>query len=129
MSARSVGELAAAWRAQAATLRAYGAEPQAVAVERCVAELEAALAADADATLTLAEAVVASGVPERTLRAMLADGRVPNAGRKHKPLIRRADLPRRPAAAGTRGGAGQATQGPYDPRADAQHLAGRLRAS
>lgn len=118
-----LAELPARWRAQAAELRALAAEGQARAFERAAAELEAALAAAAAEVLTLAEAVIASGIPERTLRQMLADGRVANAGRKHKPLIRRADLPKRPAKPDAPAG------GAYDVAADARHLAGRLRAS
>lgn len=120
-------DLAATWRAHAATLRAFGAAPQAEAVERCAAQLEAALAADADAVLTLAEAVLASGTPERTLRAMLADGRLVNRGRKGKPLIRRADLPHRPAKPAPEAAAGAPR--PYDVAADALALLRRQRAS
>ena len=129
MNAPGVVGLSEVWRTRAAEFRAHAAEGTARAYERAAAELEAALAADADAVLTLAEAVLASGIPERTLRAMLADGRLVNRGRKGKPLIRRADLLRRPAAPGGASGAGAGAPGPYDVTSDARRLAGRLRAS
>lgn len=120
----AASELAAVWRTRAAELRDHAAEGAARAYEKAARELEAALAAAGDDTLTLAEAVLASGYSDRQLRAMLADGRLVNRGRKHAPRIRRADLPKKAAPAPQAG-----ASGPYDPADDARRLAGRLRAS
>jgi hypothetical protein len=99
--------LAAAWRDRAAELRRYGAEPQAVTLEAAADELDASLRAAADTALTLTEAARESGYAPRTLRQMVAEGRLPNAGRRNAPRIRRADLPRR---AGRNGGAFNAAE-------------------
>jgi hypothetical protein len=105
--------LAAEWRSRAAELRRYGAEPQAVTLEAAAAELDAAMRDAADTPLTLSEAAEESGYAPRTLRQMVAEGKLPNAGRRNAPRVRRADLPRRP---------GKTTTNGYDPAADAARL-------
>lgn len=118
--------LATRWRTRAAELRALALESVARAFETCAAELAAAQdAAEAEA-LTLREAMIESGLSEDHLRKLVAAGRIPNAGRKHAPRIRRADLPRKaghvpPSEAPTPG-----TTGGYDVGADARAIAGRL---
>jgi hypothetical protein len=94
-SVRSPADLPAAWRERAAEMRRYGAEPQAVTLDAVAAELEAALRAEADEELTLAEAAAESGYSSERLRRKVADGEIPNAGRKGAPRIRRGDLPRK----------------------------------
>jgi len=87
-------ELIPAWRARAAELRAWAAaEGAAVALEHAADELAGALRAEADAPLTLGEASRESGYAVETLAKLLREGRIPNAGRKHAPRIRRGDLP------------------------------------
>jgi hypothetical protein len=95
--------LASQWRDRAGQLRAWaGADGAAKAWEAAASELEAAVREAAGETLSLSEAARESGYAARTLRQMVAEGRVPNAGRKNAPRIRRADLPRRaPAPADT----------------------------
>lgn len=89
-------ELPAAWRARAEDLREWAAaEAAARALEMAAAELEAALRKAADERLTMAEAAQESGYSERRLRELIAEGAIPNAGRKGAPRIRRQDLPRR----------------------------------
>jgi hypothetical protein len=109
-------DLAAAWRDRAVELRRYGAEPQAVTLEAAAAELDAALREAAGEALTLSEAAQESGYATRTLRQMVAEGKLPNAGRKNAPRIRRGDLPRRPDKAGSNG---------YNPAEDAARLLAR----
>lgn len=103
------------WRARADELARYAA-PAAEAFRMAAAELEAALRVAADESLTLAEAAAESGYSTRRLRELLADGEIPQAGRKGSPRIRRADLPRR---------AGRPSGG-YDPAADAASIAARI---
>jgi hypothetical protein len=106
--------LAAAWRDRAEQLRRWaGAEGAAVAWEAAAAELDAAVREAAETPLTLAEGAAESGYSERRLRELVADGAIPNAGRKHAPRIRRADLPRRP---------NRAAPTDYDAAADAARL-------
>lgn len=56
-------------------------------------ELTAALSAGQDELLTIAVAAVESRYSPQHLRALLAEGAIPNAGSKGRPRIRRADLP------------------------------------
>ena len=88
--------LVARWQHRAEDLRPY-APAAAAAFEHAAAELESALrAADAD-LLTLKEAAQESGYSADHLGRLIRDGVVPNAGRRHAPRIRRADLPRKAA--------------------------------
>jgi hypothetical protein len=111
----SAPDLPAAWRARAAELQRF-APPAAEAFRTAADELEAAVAADDAAELTMAEAVEESRYSERRLRQMLASGELPNAGQPGRPRIRRSDLPRKPKS--TDGSSS------YDPAADARRLLG-----
>ena len=51
-----------------------------------------------DEELTLADSAIASGYSKRRLSELIADGTIPNVGRKGAPRIRRADLPRKAKA-------------------------------
>jgi hypothetical protein len=107
-------DLPARWRAQAEQLERF-APAAATAFRDAAAELESALhAADAE-ELTLREAAKESGYAERTLREKLAKKEIPNAGERHRPRIRRADLPRRARAAG----------GAWDPSEHVQAITAR----
>jgi hypothetical protein len=112
--------LGTAWRDRAGLLDRHGATEAAASCRACADDLEAALQAAEAEELTLSEAVEASGYSDRALRAKLADGTIPNAGRPGAPRIRRADLPRRSKPA---------SRSAYDPDADAAQLLGRLRTS
>jgi hypothetical protein len=113
-------ELPGTWRSRADELRPY-APAAAEAFVRAAHELAAAMAEAADEALTLPEAAQESGYSERRLRELLAAGELPQAGRKHAPRIRRADLPRKAGA-----GKPDPTHG-YDPDADAAALLSRSR--
>lgn len=108
-------DLPAAWRDRAAELEPY-AGPAAEAFRRAADELDAALREAADEELTLQEAAEESGYSTRRLRELLSEGEVPMgpSGRKGRPRIRRADLPRKPGS----------TRGPadYDPTTDAAEI-------
>ncbi|MDO8500457.1 MAG: hypothetical protein Q7S20_01280 [Gemmatimonadaceae bacterium] len=85
-------ELAKHWRQDAETLERY--DSQLAGVCRGHAdELDAALRSVADDALDLATAAHESGYSRDRLRHMLAEGAIPNAGRKGSPRIRRGDLP------------------------------------
>jgi hypothetical protein len=112
----STSGLPGAWRSRAADLEPY-ATSAAEAFRVAADELEEALRVAEDEELTLSEAAAASGYSERRLREMLADETLPQAGRKGRPRIRRADLPRKPQASGG---------GSYDVDADADSLVGRM---
>jgi hypothetical protein len=113
-----LGDLIARWRSEAELLRRYGDERGAHVCGLHAEELEQAAAALADEPLTLAAAAAESGYSERRLRELLAEGAIPNAGRRHAPRIRRGDLPRKPGATHV--------DSAYDPAADARSLLSRL---
>jgi hypothetical protein len=91
----TVASLSTRWRALAETLRAHAAEGAALAYERTADELDAALRLQADELLTLEEASAESGLTADHLGREVRNARIPNAGRKGAPRIRRADLPRK----------------------------------
>lgn len=93
-------ELAATWRANADTLAAHGADQGAATCRLHAAQLEAALRDTDDELLDLAAAATESGYSTDRLRHMIADGSIPNAGRRGSPRVRRADLPRKRSSAG-----------------------------
>ena len=88
-------ELPDEWRALAAQQRRLGAESQARILDFCADELAAALARAGDELLSLARAAHESGYTADHLARMVRQGKIPNSGRKSKPLIRRRDLPKK----------------------------------
>jgi hypothetical protein len=89
------------WRSEAIVLRRRGAALQADVLEGCAAELEAYEHERELQTLTLREAAQASGFSYSALQGMVADGTIPNEGRKGAPRVRRGDLPRKPPKRGS----------------------------
>lgn len=88
-------ELVQQWRTDAALLDRY--EPNLARVCRDHADaLDAAVRSVADDALDLATAAHESGYSPDRLRHMVADGKLPNAGRKGAPRVRRGDLPLKP---------------------------------
>ena len=85
--------LPATWRERADYLRAFGDPACARLWELAASELEAALAAHGDETLTLVEAAKLSGFTADHLGQLVKQGRIRNAGRDGAPRIRRADVP------------------------------------
>lgn len=80
------------WRARATELRSLAIESAARAFETAATELEQWLADSADELLSLGEAAIRCGRTRDTVRRAIRDGRIANRGRKHKPLVRTADL-------------------------------------
>lgn len=112
--------LPSTWRDRAGELERY-APAAAAAFWTAAGELEEALQTRADEPLTLDEAAAESGYSKRRLRELVAEGTIPNAGRKHAPRIRRGDLPMRPGATST-----SRPEIGYDVDQDAGELAGRV---
>ena len=94
----SVEGLPADWRRKAKSLRRYGGETPATAIERCAEELEATLVERDETTLSLVEAARESGYSRDHLGRLVRDGKIPNAGRPNAPRIARRDLPRKAPA-------------------------------
>ena len=91
----SVEGLPADWRKQAKSLRRYGGETSATAIERCADDLDATLAERDETTLSLVEAARESGYSRDHLGRLVRDGKIPNAGRPNAPRIARIHLPRK----------------------------------
>ena len=90
-------ELVDRWRTRAKSLREWAAaEGAAAAFERAAIELEAELADHDDEVLSLNQAAHESRYSAEHLRRMIREGKLPNAGRKGSPRIRRRDLPTKP---------------------------------
>lgn len=91
-------ELPGTWREAAANLRRFGAEPQARTLETCADELHEALRSTRDEVLSLQRAAEESGYSAEHLGRLVRVGKLPNAGRPSKPLIRRSQLPIKPGS-------------------------------
>ena len=91
----SVENLPADWRRRAKSLRRYGGETPATAIERCAADLEATLVERDETTFSLVEAARESGYSADHLGRLVRDGKIPNAGRPGAPRIALKDLPRK----------------------------------
>ena len=91
----TVEGLPADWRRRAKSLRRYGGDTQATAIERCADDLEATLVERDETTYSLIEAACESGYSADHLGRLVRDGKIPNAGRPGAPRIARRDLPRK----------------------------------
>lgn len=92
-------ELAMAWTARAAEFRRFGSGQLADTTQALAAELLAKAAEYCDEPLDLATAARESGYTCSHLSRLIRRGRVPNAGRRGRPQIRRRDLPAKPGLA------------------------------
>ncbi len=93
MGTSNPGDLPTTWRERAAFLQQFGDPASARLWQYAAVELEAALKAVGDETLTLVEAAALSGYSADHLGHLVRHGKLRNVGRKNAPRIRRADLP------------------------------------
>ena len=107
--------LPAEWRRRAQYLDDYGDPNTARLWHLAAAELDEALEAFGEQTLTLVEAAEVSGYTSDHIGSLIRSGKLPNVGRPNAPRVRRADLPikspsspGRPAATRRRKSAGAA---------------------
>ena len=108
------------WRERAAELRRWAdANGAAIAHEAAANQLELAIDATADELLTIGRAAAESGYSTDHLSSLVRQGRIPNAGRKNTPRLRRSDLPMRPK------NVARASRRRYDAVADARALLSR----
>ena len=87
--------LADRWRREADAARQIGADAQAKTLEKCANDFEACAREEQLHSVTLREAEALSGYSYSSLEKQLRRGRLPNAGTKHRPRVRIADLPRK----------------------------------
>lgn len=111
-------QLAACWRQDAEILRRRGAAAHAEVLESCAEELEARQREYQLEALSLCQAAEETGLSYSALQKMVANGRVANVGNKHRPRIRRGDLPRKAGRLASERGDGE-------PDLAGQVLAGR----
>lgn len=88
------------WRAEADAYKRDGVPGHAALLRRVAEELEAAWREHELEALTLEQAAEESGYSYSALQKKIASGELPNAGSKHRPRVRRRDLPKK----GARGG-------------------------
>jgi excisionase family DNA binding protein len=88
-------QLATQWREEAARYAGDGVPASAALLRRVAGEIEAAERAWTTEPLTLQQAAEELGVSYSTMHRWVRAGRIPNAGRKGAPRVRRCDL-RRP---------------------------------
>lgn len=91
-----LGDLVSRWTDEATALDRWGDARGAAILRQCATELDIAAREHGEEKLTIAQAVEESGYSADHLRALVADGSIPNAGRKGSPKIRRRDLPVKP---------------------------------
>lgn len=96
MDYSGVEDLAREWREEAALLRRRGAPRQAHALESAADDLERRLPEWRLEPLTVEQAAAESGYSRSQLYNLLSEDKLPNAGEKGAPRIRRCDLPRKP---------------------------------
>ena len=87
-------DLPTRWRALAADLRRFGGDHHAVALESAAEELTTALRQYELEALTLDAAAHESGFSYSAINRQVRSGKIPNAGSKGSPRVRRCDLPR-----------------------------------
>lgn len=89
-------DLAQRWNAEADTLDTWGDDRGASILRRAATELDIAAREHDEEELTIPQASDESRYSRDHLRALVASGEIPNAGRKGAPRIRRKDLPVKP---------------------------------
>jgi hypothetical protein len=87
--------LSVEWRSRAEKLSAWGAADAARLWTLVADELDRWTEQHELEALPLGVASDESGYSTSWLSKMISDGKIPNAGRQHAPLIRRGDLPRK----------------------------------
>ena len=112
----TLSTLSEEWRRRAETLRRYGGEAPAAALEACALELDAALRRHDHAILTLTEAAEESGYSASHLGRLVREGTIPNAGRPGAPRIALKDLPLKARSARADGAAPDLADSPPLPQ-------------
>jgi len=115
-------DLVERWRNRARELEPYAA-PAAAAFAKAADELEAALAENETAVVSLNDAARTSGYSPDHLGRLIREGKLENVGRKHAPRLRTHDVEQlRTKHPRTRRGLTTPKSEGYDPRADARSL-------
>lgn len=93
----SLREVIARWRQEQERFAQLGLMANAAALTGVILDdIEAAEDGLADELLDLSAAATESGYSKSHISRLIRDGFLSNAGKPHAPLVRRADLPRKP---------------------------------
>ena len=114
------------WRARRDEFARFRASVDgATLCDEMLAELDRAILARDDDTLTLNEASTVSGYTVDHLARLIRHGRIPNSGRRGAPRIRVRDIPVRPGRVARPEDDAPSSTRCYDPRTDARSLSTR----
>ena len=92
------------WSDRAEAMARLGALVSGAAlIAEILADYESANAGRSDEILTLAQAAEESGYSTDHLRLLIRQAKIPNAGRRQAPRLRRRDIPRKPGQGATLG--------------------------
>jgi hypothetical protein len=92
-------EFATKWSKEANAMRHLGAMVNGAAILTDVlADFESVISGQSDEVLTMAQASKESGYSADHLRLLIRQTKIPNAGRRRAPRIRRRDIPRKPGS-------------------------------
>lgn len=117
----TLDELQQRWAERREEFSRLGAQVDgAKVVDAFLCDLSLTSQSEAEELLPISRAAKLSGYSREHLARCVREGRIRNSGRKHKPLIRREDLPRKPTNALAIG-----KSAPYDAIADARSLMSR----
>lgn len=122
MVAAPLDELRTKWRARRDEFARFQAAVNgATLCDELLADLDSVLLKQADEVLTLRDAAAVSGYTVDHLARLIRQGKIPNAGRRQAPRVRRRDVPlkantSRPSDTDS-----------YNARSDARSLVRRLR--
>jgi hypothetical protein len=125
-AAAPLEDLRTKWRARRDEFARFRASVDgATLCDELLAELESAIQARDDDTLTLTEASTVCGYTADHLARLIRQGRIPNGGRRGAPRIRIRDIPVRPGRVAQPEDDVPSSTGRYDPRTDARSLSNR----
>lgn len=117
----SLEDLRQRWATRRDELARLGAQVDgAKVIEEFLSDLKVNVECEGNELLSISQAAILSGYSAEHLARSVRQGRIANSGRKHKPLIRRNDLPQKPNSSLARG-----DNEPYDVIADARSLMSR----
>lgn len=92
-------EFTARWSSEAKAMAHLGALVNGAALlTDILADFQSVISGQSDEILTLAQASKESGYSPDHLRLLIRQAKIPNAGQRRKPRIRRRDIPRKPGS-------------------------------
>jgi len=97
-SPQPIWRLLERWEQDLSVLKAYGDERAATWLTQAATDVREAVLEWNEEVLGIPDAARESGYSADRLRELVREGEIPNAGRPHKPQVKRADLPKKAKA-------------------------------